>query len=102
MKKTTNSRDVFAIQLDDDDFGLMLNCAVRYAIGRHTYMPHAVISFITPLLPHLSIKTLWCFDRDIAEQENRGGYGDPKIDEPGWRRFHEKVKTEIVRRNNNV
>lgn len=37
------------IDPSDHDFGLILNCAVRYAIGRQTYMPSAVIAFITPL-----------------------------------------------------
>ena len=45
-----------AIDLQDDFFGTILNCAVRYAIGRQTYMPGLVIDFITPLLPHLSEK----------------------------------------------
>lgn len=82
----------------DDEFGAVLNCAVRYAIGRRTYMPGLVIDFITPLLPRLSSKTLWCFDRDIAEARWEGGYGDPKIDEPGWMRFHEAVRAERQRR----
>ena len=50
------------IDLSDDNFGAVLNCAVRYAIGRRTYMPGLVIDYITPLLPYLNNKTLWCFD----------------------------------------
>lgn len=34
----------------DDRFGTILNCAVRYACGRHTDMPSLVIGYITPLL----------------------------------------------------
>ena len=55
------------IDLADDNFGCVLNCAVRYAMGRETYMPSLVISFITPLLPYLSDNTLWRFDQDITE-----------------------------------
>lgn len=86
----------------DDEFGAVLNCAVRYAIGRRTYMPGLVIDFITPLLPRLSSKTLWCLDKDITEARWEGGYGDPKIDEPGWRRFHEAVRAERQRRRDKL
>lgn len=81
----------------DDDFGCVLNCAVRYALGRRTYMPYLVIGYITPLLPHLSDKTIWCFERDLEECTN---YGDPEIDEPQWKQFQAAVKVEAERRNN--
>ncbi len=87
-----------AIRLDDSDFGAVLNCAVRYAIGRRTYMPGLVIDFITPLLPHLSDRTLAVFDQDITDQKHLGGYGDPAIDEPLWHRFHAQVQEELTRR----
>ena len=86
------------IDLQDDEFGTILNCAVRYAIGRETYMPSLVIGFITPLLPYLNNKTLWCFDQDTTDAKYVGGYGDPKIDEPGWLRFREAVRKERTRR----
>lgn len=83
---------------EDPDFGTVLNCAVRYAIGRETYMPGLVIGYITPLLPYLDDKTLWCFDLDITEQKYLGGYGDPRIDEPKWMKFHAAVREERTRR----
>lgn len=55
------------IDLSDDFFGAVLNCAVRYSLGRNTYMPGLVIDFITPLLPYLSDKTLWCFEKDVKD-----------------------------------
>lgn len=82
------------IILEDDDFGAVLNCAVRYALGRPSYMPSIVIGFITPLLPYLNDKTLWCFDRDVTEARWHGGYGDPRIDEPGWIKFLNDVHNE--------
>ena len=87
-----NSTDV-----SDDFFGAVLNCAVRYSLGRQSYMPSLVIDFITPLIPRLSDKTLWCFAKDIAEQK-RLGYGDPMIDEPMWMRFLGAVREEQERR----
>ena len=88
------------IDLSDDDFGVILNCAVRYAIGRQTYMPSLVTGFIKPLIPYLNDKTLWCFDEDIKRQEKwPGGYGDPRIDKPTWMNFWDAIKTEIARRD---
>ena len=95
-------KNVPVIDPADDYFGAVLNCAVRYAIGRRTYMPSLVIDFITPLIPHLNSKTLWCLDQDITEARWEGGYGDPKIDEPGWRRFHEAVRAERQRRRDKL
>lgn len=86
------------VDLSSDLFGCVLNCAVRYCIGRQTYMPSVVIGEITPLLPYLNNRTLWCFDQDITEARYEGGYGDPQIDEPHWMRFHELVREERTKR----
>jgi hypothetical protein len=89
--------DPAVIDLNDDNFGTILNCAVRYALGRRTYMPSLVIGFIAPLLPKLSSKTLWCFDQDVTNARYEGGYGDP-CDENDWLRFLEAVRAERTRR----
>lgn len=82
----------------NEKFGTILNCAVRYAIGRESYMPSLVIGYITPLLPYLPAKTLYVLDQDITEQRYHGGYGHPRIDEPGWMRFLEAVHAEQDKR----
>lgn len=86
------------IDLSDDDFGAVLNCAVRYSIGRQTYMPHLVIDFITPLIPHLNHRTLWCFDQDVTNAKYEGGYGHKEIDEPDWMKFLDAVREERIKR----
>ena len=78
-----------------DEFGAVLNCAVRYCIGRRTYMPKLVMDVIRPLLPALTDKTLWCFERDIEGADNYGA----DYDEEEWMRFLSEVKAEIARRN---
>lgn len=82
----------------NDDFGLILNCAVRYALGRRTYVPSTVVDFITPLLQHLDKWTLVCFDRDITEHRKSRSLGDPEIDEPVWLQFHAAVTEELNKR----
>lgn len=85
------------IQKGDENFGAVLICAVRYCIGRQSYMPELVMDKIMPWIPMLSIQTLRCFERDIEEADN---LGDEKIDAPRWRVFLCDVKAEIKRRKN--
>ncbi len=73
-------------------------CAVRYACGRQSYMPSLVIGYIMPLLPHLDSKTLYVLDQDLTDAKYTGGYGHPRIDEPGWLRLREKGRAERTRR----
>lgn len=83
------------INLDDDNLGAVLNCAVRYCIGRQTYMSKLVIDFVTPLLPYVSRRTLWCFEKDLADATY---YGDENIDKPMWLKFKAIVEYEIRKR----
>ena len=81
------------------DFETILLCAVRYAIGRETYMPSLVIDYITPLLPYLSDNTLETMAEDIADKDYPGGLGDEMIDRPYWEQFLRKIRLEIGGRN---
>ena len=49
-------------------FELMMISALRYAIGRYTYMPSVTIEYIRYLIPQLSAKTLFVMQRDINEE----------------------------------
>ena len=50
------------------DFELMMIFALRYAIGRYTYMPSVTIEYIRYLIPQLSTNTLFVMKRDIDEE----------------------------------
>lgn len=78
----------------NDDFGIILICAVRYALGRQSYMPSLVQGYVAPLLPELSDRCLGILERDIADAENYGGYGDETIDKPGWMAFLDAIRKE--------
>lgn len=79
----------------NDDFGAVCNCAVRYCLGRRSYMPSLVCGYITPLLPELTDKTLDCFERDIAERKRTGfDFGD-SCDYETWDAFYKAVCKEI-------
>ena len=80
-----------------DDFCLVCICAVRYCLGRRTYMPWSVMSFIKQFLPALSDNTLYVMARDIAEADN---LGDAEIDAPMWAEFLAEIEKERKRRKN--
>ena len=79
---------VYGHYYEDDFFGAVMNCAVRYACGRQSYMPKLVVDIIRPMLPMLNNKTIGCMERDIREADKFGGsWGDEKIDKPMWMNF---------------
>ena len=86
------------VDIKDEDFGAILICAVRYCLGRQTYMPGLLIGYITPLLPRISDKTLRCMETDLSKPDLYGGFGNEKIDEPIWIKFRSNVQEEIQRR----
>ena len=83
----------------DKNFESILVCAVRYAIGRKTYMPSMVIDYITPLLPYLSYWMLGLMAAEIIDHNYEGGLGDEKIDKPAWLEFLRKIRLEMGGRN---
>lgn len=82
------------------DFETVLLCAVRYAIGRRTYIPSLVIDYITPLLPYLSEGTLNLIADEIIQHDTcKEGLGDEKIDKPYWIAFLRKITEERMKQN---
>ena len=77
------------------DFETILICAVRYAIGRKSYMPSMVIDYITPLLPYLSYWILGLMAAEIIDHNCEGDLGDEKIDKPYWIDFLRKIRLEM-------
>lgn len=88
-------KDKTDITLTQENFGILVTCATRYAIGRQSYMPYLVTSIVRPLLDKLDDKTLGCLIRDI---EGAPSLGDELIDEPMWRLLLEQAKREQERR----
>lgn len=87
MKKITLSPDI-------DEFGAVLNCAVRYCLGRMTYMPGLVTDWI---MSHcggmLTSKTLYVMRKDIEEAKAEDRLG-MDMDKETWEKFLRWVKEE--------
>ena len=89
----------------DKDLGVIALCAVRYAIGRESYMPSLVQDFVMRHPEILSDNIRTVMIRDIEEADEIRTYtmengcpiivdrlGDTKIDRPGWLKLKEWLK----------
>ena len=63
--KPSLRRKVIPMKIKDNS--VLPVCAVRYALGRHSYMPSLVISEIIHLIPSLMDRDLTCMRNDIAD-----------------------------------
>ena len=90
------------ITRDDDFGGAVLNCAVRYALGRASYMPGLVMDEIRPMLPDCNDKTLHVFVQDISEWLAMNKRAESFVSDNywnEWERFREDVMRELERRS---
>jgi hypothetical protein len=89
------------------DAKLAIMAMFRYAFGRRTYMPSAVIGIIKRNSESLGDITLGLLDRELGEAaveyerlykgKRLSNYGD-ECDRAEWTAFHEWVKSEIAKR----
>ena len=97
-----SDKNHISIEINDEDFGAVLICALRYCLGRRTYMPGLIIGYVTPLLPHVSNKCLRCIETDLSKPDLYGGFGDVRIDEPIWIEFRNRVREELEKRKEHL
>lgn len=86
--------EVPRISAADTDLGSVFICAVRYCIGRATYMPHLVIGFITPYIPYLENRTISVIVRDIRDARSYG----MDCDKTAWMSFLKRLEEEAGNR----
>ena len=80
----------------DDDFGCIINSAVRYSLGRYTYMPLTVAEFVLKYLNYLDNKTISVMICDIDEALKNEDLPLRKI----WVELRSKLEVETYSRNN--
>ena len=74
------------------DFGTVCGCAVRYSLGRQTYMPSLVQQFVIRNLNLIDGYSLAVMVRDVKEAPS---YGNETIDKPGWMNFLAVLEKEL-------
>ena len=82
----------------NDEFELVLSCALRYALGRMTYVPSDITGYIKPLLPYLTEPTIKVFKRDIYEQSKYEKGLGIDCDKQVWMDFYDACDNELIRR----
>lgn len=82
------------------DHELVLLCAVRYALGRRTYIVGLVCDFITSQIHTLSQACLNSLIKDIKDQE-RFGYGD-ECDEARWMQLLELAENATTQSHDGI
>ena len=74
---------------------VLITCAVRYALGRQSYMPSSVVDEIKPLLSEMSKRNLTVMQTDLKEYmehvNNDWNY-------PYWFELLAEVDTELTKR----
>jgi len=80
---------------ESEDFASILICAIRYSLGRRTYMPSTVTHFIMSHCKDLlSKKDLRVMIDDVDKCKN---YGE-KCDEDTWIEFLSWLNNEYLKR----
>ena len=87
------------INIDEEFFGTLAICAIRYSQGRRSYMPDLVRGIVRPHLRELSDKDIGVLINDCNYQRDYDIYGDTIIDKPGWLEWEKELLAERDRRN---
>ena len=80
--------------ISKESFATLAICALRYSMGRQTYMPDMVRGIVKPQLPNVSDKDLNTMIEDCEFQRKIDNYGDPVIDKPGWVKWEQTLIAE--------
>ena len=88
-----------------DHFDSVLICAVRYCLGRQSYMPGLIQDWIMAHPEAVNSHAKAIILQDITEADrirhyehfDIDGLGDTRIDRPGWLRFKEWLERLEVR-----
>lgn len=82
------------IEIDQVEAYLLLVSAVRYALGRQTYIVRSTCESVRKLAKHLDICQLEVILRDVSECRDYGSAADQRK----WLSLAEFLRTEIAAR----
>lgn len=95
--------------MQSEYFGTICLCALRYALGRQTYMPGIVQDFIRAHINEIDQSSIKVMIRDIDEADRirtyssksgdtvmMDGLGDTRIDRPGWERLRLFLRGKVT------
>lgn len=86
------------VNMNQGDFELILMSAVRYALGRQTYIVGTTTKAVLEELPNLSKNCICTIINDIIKANSSSGLGNKIIDEPMWVELLAKLRSELATR----
>ena len=86
------------MKIDNEEFGTLAVCAIRYCQGRQSYMPSTVRGIIRPYLSEISDRDLQVMINDCEYQADMSLWGDVNIDKQGWIDWKDMLIAEQKRR----
>lgn len=86
------------MKINNEDFGILAVCAIRYCQGRETYMPELIREIIRSHINEVTDKDLQVMINDC---ECQYAFGDENIDKPGWLKWKEFLINEQKKRKEN-
>ena len=84
-------------EIPESEMELVLICAVRYGLGRKTYVPSSLCQIINSTIQKLSNNTVRVLIRDIEGHGERFSYG-MDFDKKEWMGALDALKSEQERR----
>ena len=84
--------------INQEDFGALCVCALRYCQGRQTYMPGLIREIVEKHLSELPDRDIVVMKNDCDSQRRFNLYGEEKIDKPGWKKKKKILEAEMKRR----
>lgn len=80
----------------DPETQLMVTCAIRYCVGRRTYMPSLITEWVKRHWDELSTSTKVIIYRDLAYDFKQGRNMGDSCDLETWLSFQEWVLQKLV------
>ena len=81
----------------DREFGTVCGCAIRYSLGRQTYISSTVQNYIIQNIDRIDSLSIEIMISDI---DKASSLGDEKIDKPCWISFKNCLGKELNKRKN--
>lgn len=75
----------------DDDLGCIMNSALRYSLGRQTYMPSTVMSFVRRYIHLLDTRTISVMIEDIEREL----HVEDLYERAGWIQLRDELKVQL-------
>lgn len=89
------------VEIEETDLGTLCICALRYCMGRQSYMPSLVRGIVRSLLPQLTDRDIDVMLDDCRHQGQTHLWGDERIDKSGWLVWRHTLEEEKNRRADN-